>query len=51
MGGDKVENSRDSRYWGLLPDDLVVGKAWMVWKSVDPYSGVLRQDRILKRIE
>ncbi len=51
MGGDKVENSQDSRYWGLLPDDLIVGKASMVWKSVDPYSGKSRRDRIIKKIE
>lgn len=51
MGGDKVENSQDSRYWGLLPDDLIVGKAWLVWKSVDPQSGTSRRKRILKKIE
>lgn len=34
MGGDNVENSKDSRYWGLLPDDLIVGKVIMIinWK-------------------
>lgn len=51
MGGDKVENSHDSRYWGLLPDDLIVGKAWLIWKSIDPHSGIFRRERILKRIE
>jgi Peptidase S26. len=51
MGGDKVENSQDSRYRGLLPDDLIVGKAWLVWKSVDPYSGRFRWERILKKIK
>jgi len=35
----------------LLPDDLIVGKAWLVWKSVDPYSGRFRWERILKKIE
>lgn len=50
MGGDKVENSQDSRYWGLLPDELIVGKAWIIWKSIDPYSKRMRQERILKRI-
>jgi signal peptidase I len=51
MGGDKVENSQDSRYWGLLPDELIVGKAWLIWKSIDPYSKKIRQERILKKIE
>lgn len=51
MGGDKVENSQDSRYWGLLPDDLIVGKASFIWKSKEPYSGKIRWNRILKKIE
>jgi len=51
MAGDKVINSQDSRYWGLLPDDLIVGKAWLIRKSVDPYSGKLRWNRIMKRIK
>lgn len=51
MGGDKVVNSQDSRYWGLLPDELIVGKAWLFWKSIDPYSKKIRQERILKKIE
>jgi len=51
MGGDKVENSQDSRYWGLLPDDLIVGKAWLVWKSVNPYSNTFRWNRFIKSIE
>ncbi|SFL52033.1 signal peptidase I [Porphyromonadaceae bacterium KH3CP3RA] len=50
MGGDKVENSQDSRYWGLLPDDLIVGKASIVWKSVNPHSGAYNWNRFLKRI-
>lgn len=51
MGGDKVENSQDSRYWGLLPDDLIVGKASLVWKSKDPYSGRIIWNRLIKKIE
>ena len=51
IGGDKVENSQDSRYWGLLPDELIVGKAWVIWKSLDPYSKTIRRKRILKRIK
>ena len=51
MGGDQVENSQDSRYWGLLPDDLIVGKAALIWKSIEPYSGKIRWNRVFKKIE
>jgi len=50
MAGDRVEDSQDSRYWGLLPEEYIVGKAWVVWKSIDPYTGEFRWDRFLKRI-
>ena len=49
MGGDKVENSQDSRYWGLLPDDLIVGKAAYIWKSKEPYFNKIRWNRTLKK--
>ena len=51
MAGDKGMNSQDSRYWGLLPEEYIVGKAAFVWKSVDPYTGKLRWDRFMKKIE
>ena len=50
MGGDKVENSQDSRYWGLLPDEFIVGKASLIWKSEEPISKI-RWKRILKKLE
>lgn len=51
MAGDNVFNSVDSRYWGLMPEDYVAGKAVRIWKSVDPWTGKLRRDRLWKRIE
>ena len=50
MAGDKGLNSQDSRYWGLLPEEYIVGKAWIIWKSVDPYTDKFRWDRFLKII-
>jgi signal peptidase I len=49
--GDHVMNSQDSRYWGLLPEPFIVGRAIYIWKSVNPVTEKIRWDRIMKRIE
>jgi signal peptidase I len=50
MSGDRVENSQDSRYWGLLPEEYIVGKAWIIWKSKDLNTGKIRWNRLFKKI-
>ena len=51
MGGDNLENSNDSRYWGLVPEPYIVGVATRLWKSVAPQSEKIRWNRIMKKIE
>ena len=51
VSGDNMENSRDSRYWGLLPESYIVGKATRIWKSKDPADGHIRWNRVWKRIK
>lgn len=51
VAGDRGANSQDSRYWGLLPEEYIVGVASRIWKSEDSYTGKICWDRIWKKIE
>ncbi|MBC7743588.1 MAG: signal peptidase I [Flavobacterium sp.] len=53
MMGDNRHNSEDSRYWGFVPEDHIVGKAMITWLSLDDSENILnrvRWSRIFKPI-
>jgi signal peptidase I len=50
MTGDWTFDSRDSRYWGLLPEDHIVGKVAVVLHSKDKQTGKRRWERVFKTI-
>ena len=54
MMGDNRHNSADSRYWGFVPEDHIVGKPIFIWWSSDPdrhgLSGI-RWNRLFKMVD
>ncbi|OLY92747.1 signal peptidase I [Cnuella takakiae] len=48
MMGDNRHGSQDSRFWGFVPEDRVVGKAWMIWFSWESGPRWNRLFRIVK---
>lgn len=52
MMGDNRDNSLDSRFWGFVPEDHVVGTPWRVIVSFDKdlsiFNGGIRWNRIFK---
>jgi signal peptidase I len=47
MMGDNRHNSQDSRFWGFVPEDHIVGKASIIWMS---WGNGVRWNRIFKTI-
>ena len=48
--GDNRDDSADSRYWGFVPDENIVGKAVLIWLSWDGKNTNLRWKRFGKTI-
>ena len=48
MMGDNRQGSQDSRFWGFVPEDRIVGKAWLIWFS---YEGGPRWSRLFNIVK
>lgn len=54
MMGDNRHDSLDSRFWGFVPEDHIVGKAWFLWLSLEKHKTMfnkIRWDRFFDGIE
>ena len=53
MMGDNRHNSEDSRYWGFVPQNHIVGKPVFIWLSIDPNGkglNKIRWDRVFTTV-
>jgi len=49
--GDNRDNSNDSRFWGTVPEENLIGKAFMIWMNWDSAKGGITWDRIGSEIK
>jgi hypothetical protein len=48
MMGDNRQNSADSRFWGFVPENHIVGKKLFIWMSYDQYGKGIRWSRMYR---
>jgi signal peptidase I len=50
--GDNRHNSADSRVWGFVPEDHIVGKPMLIWLSLEKdkgwFNGKIRWNRLFR---
>jgi signal peptidase I len=55
MMGDNRHNSLDSRYWGFVPEDHIVGQPILIWLSMDKdrglFDGAIRWERLFRFVK
>ena len=49
--GDNRDNSNDSRYWGTVPEENLVGKASGIWMNWDSVGGGVEWERVGTKIQ